>query len=66
MQNLADIMRGTVQYNEEGVLMSIKELCGVMTETIEKKETEMEAYDRLVKLSQVTGNSSVPFLIFTV
>uniref|UniRef100_A0A3B5L4H9 Serine protease 16 n=1 Tax=Xiphophorus couchianus TaxID=32473 RepID=A0A3B5L4H9_9TELE len=33
MQNLADIIMGSVQYNEEGVLMSIKELCGVMTKT---------------------------------
>ncbi|KAM7413585.1 hypothetical protein PAMA_020797 [Pampus argenteus] len=31
MQNLADIFMGTVQYNEEGVLMSIHEVCGVMT-----------------------------------
>uniref|UniRef100_A0A3B4YSE1 Thymus-specific serine protease-like n=1 Tax=Seriola lalandi dorsalis TaxID=1841481 RepID=A0A3B4YSE1_SERLL len=31
MQNLADIFMGTVQYNEEGVLMSINELCGLMT-----------------------------------
>lgn len=55
MQNLADIIMGSVQYNEEGVLMSIKELCGVMTETSHNatQEAEMEAYHRLVKLSQV-------------
>ncbi|XP_014836251.1 PREDICTED: thymus-specific serine protease-like [Poecilia mexicana] len=58
MQNLADIIMGSVQYNEEGVLMSIKELCGVMTETSEEKEAEMEAYNRLVKLSQMYHNTS--------
>lgn len=53
MQNLADIVMGTVQYNEEGVLMSISELCGVMTNKSEAYEEEMEAYGRLVKLAQV-------------
>ena len=53
MQNLADIVMGTVQYNEEGVLMSIKELCGVMTNESEAFQDEMEAYNRLVKLAQV-------------
>lgn len=53
MENLADIVMGTVQYNEEGVLMSIKELCGVMTNKSEAYEEEMEAYNRLVKLAQV-------------
>ncbi|XP_054455377.1 thymus-specific serine protease [Anoplopoma fimbria] len=54
MQNLADIVMGTVQYNEEGVLMSISELCGVMTYKSEAYEDEMEAYNRLVKLAQKT------------
>uniref|UniRef100_H2LX31 Serine protease 16 n=1 Tax=Oryzias latipes TaxID=8090 RepID=H2LX31_ORYLA len=31
MQNLADLFMGTVQYNEEGVLLSVKELCDLMT-----------------------------------
>ncbi|XP_072247877.1 thymus-specific serine protease [Leuresthes tenuis] len=53
VQNLADIVMGTVQYNEEGVFMSIKDLCGVMTNTSEKYVQHMEAYDRLVKLSQI-------------
>ncbi|MEQ2165220.1 hypothetical protein GOODEAATRI_014668, partial [Goodea atripinnis] len=56
MQNLADIIMGTVQYNEEGVLMSIMELCGVMTDESEEKEAEMEAYNHLVKLSQEIEN----------
>ncbi|XP_047248245.1 thymus-specific serine protease isoform X2 [Girardinichthys multiradiatus] len=58
MQNLADIIMGTVQYNEEGVLMSIKELCGVMTDESEEKEAEMEAYNHLVKLSQMYRSTS--------
>ncbi|XP_070685910.1 thymus-specific serine protease [Pempheris klunzingeri] len=59
MQSLADIAMGTVQYNEEGVLMSIKELCAVMTsksEAYEEKETE--AYSRLIKLSQIYRSTS--------
>ncbi|XP_015253903.1 PREDICTED: thymus-specific serine protease-like [Cyprinodon variegatus] len=58
MQSLADIMMGTVQYNEEGVLMSIKELCSVMTDKREENEGEMEAYNRLVKLSQIYRSTS--------
>ncbi|XP_032401565.1 thymus-specific serine protease [Xiphophorus hellerii] len=60
MQNLADIIMGSVQYNEEGVLMSIKELCGVMTKTSHNatQEAEMEAYNRLVKLSQMYHSNS--------
>lgn len=53
MQNLADIVMGTVQYNEEGVLMSIKELCSVMTNNGSAYDGEMEAYNRLIKLAQV-------------
>lgn len=53
MQSLADIFMGAVQYNEEGVLMSVKEICGVMTNGSEAHEAEMEAYNRLVKLAQV-------------
>lgn len=53
MQNLADIVMGTVQYNEEGVLMSIKELCSVMTHNSSTYDGEMEAYSRLVELAQV-------------
>lgn len=44
---------GTVQYNEEGVLLSINEVCGVMTNKSEAYEGELEAYSRLVKLAQV-------------
>lgn len=53
MQNLADIVMGTVQYNEEGVLMSIHEVCDVITNRSEAYVEEMEAYNRLVKLAQV-------------
>ncbi|XP_017295714.1 thymus-specific serine protease [Kryptolebias marmoratus] len=53
MQNLADIIMGTVQYNEEGVLMSISELCDVMTNSSGENEAEMGAYSHLVKLSKI-------------
>ncbi|XP_029963538.1 thymus-specific serine protease [Salarias fasciatus] len=58
MQNLADIVMGTVQYNEEGVLMSIRELCEVMTNRKEPYEEEEGAYNRLVKLAEVYLSSS--------
>ncbi|XP_033486617.2 thymus-specific serine protease isoform X1 [Epinephelus lanceolatus] len=58
MQNLADIIMGTVQYNEEGVLMSIDEICTVMTNKSEACEEEVEAYNRLVKLSQIYHSTS--------
>ncbi|XP_049917876.1 thymus-specific serine protease [Epinephelus moara] len=58
MQNLADIILGTVQYNEEGVLMSIDEICAVMTNKSEACEEEVEAYNRLVKLSQIYHSTS--------
>lgn len=58
MQNLADIFMGTVQYNEEGVLLSINEVCGVMTNKSEAYEGELEAYSRLVKLAQVWKNKN--------
>ncbi|KAM7399701.1 hypothetical protein PAMP_018949 [Pampus punctatissimus] len=53
MQNLADIFMGTVQYNEEGVLMSIHEVCDVMTNRSGVYEEDMEAYNRLIKLTQI-------------
>ncbi|XP_067451983.1 thymus-specific serine protease [Thunnus thynnus] len=58
MQSLADIFMGTVQYNEEGVLMSIHEVCDVMTNRSEAYEEEMEAYNRLVKLAQIYLSTS--------
>ncbi|XP_028275788.1 thymus-specific serine protease [Parambassis ranga] len=58
MQNLADIFMGTVQYNEEGVLMSINELCGVMTNTSEEYDKAMEGYNSLIKLSQIYRSTS--------
>ncbi|KAM6959245.1 thymus-specific serine protease [Aplochiton taeniatus] len=53
LQSLADIVMGTVQYNEEGVLMSIHQLCDVLTNRSEAYEEEMEAYHRLVKLAEI-------------
>ncbi|XP_020500048.1 thymus-specific serine protease [Labrus bergylta] len=53
MQSLADIVMGTVQYNEEGVLMTINELCGVMTNQGKGNEETMEPYNRLVELAQI-------------
>ncbi|XP_041796642.1 thymus-specific serine protease [Chelmon rostratus] len=58
MQNLADIFMGTVQYNEEGVLMSINDICAVMTNKSETHVVEVEAYNRLVKLAQVYRSTS--------
>ncbi|XP_044057224.1 thymus-specific serine protease isoform X1 [Siniperca chuatsi] len=58
MQNLADIVMGTVQYNEEGVLMSINELCSVMTNKSEADDQDIEAYNRLVKLAQIYYSTS--------
>ncbi|KAG8002230.1 Thymus-specific serine protease [Nibea albiflora] len=58
LQNLADIFMGTVQYNEEGVLLSINEVCGVMTNKSEAYEGELEAYSRLVKLAQIYHSTS--------
>lgn len=53
MQNLADIFMGAVQYNEEGVFMSISDLCEVMTWKNGTNEKGQNAYDSLVKLAQV-------------
>lgn len=53
MQSLADIIMGTVQYNEEGVLMSIHEVCDVMTNGSGLREKRVEPYSRLITLAQV-------------
>lgn len=53
MQNLADIFMGAVQYNEEGVFMSISDLCEVMTCRNGTYEKGQNAYNSLVKLAQV-------------
>nr|XP_020442276.1 thymus-specific serine protease-like isoform X1 [Monopterus albus]XP_020442287.1 thymus-specific serine protease-like isoform X1 [Monopterus albus]XP_020442296.1 thymus-specific serine protease-like isoform X1 [Monopterus albus] len=58
MENLADIVMGTVQYNEEGVLMSINELCSVMTNDSGTYVEQTEAYSRLVKLAQIYHSMS--------
>lgn len=58
MQNLADIIMGTVQYNEEGVLLSISEVCGVMTNESVAYEKGTEAYSRLVRLAQVSTRTA--------
>ncbi|XP_029026804.1 thymus-specific serine protease isoform X2 [Betta splendens] len=59
MQSLADIVMGTVQYNEEGVLMSIRELCSVMTNSSSTRDgrTEADTYGRLVQLAQMYRSS---------
>ncbi len=36
LRSLADIFMGTVQYNEEGVVFSIAELCGIMTNRVKR------------------------------
>lgn len=61
MQSLADIFMGSVQYNEEGFLMSIKELCDLMTNKSETPEGGLEPYSLLVKLAQVHTNDHVQF-----
>ncbi|KAK2912800.1 thymus-specific serine protease [Channa argus] len=58
MESLADIFMGAVQYNEEGVFMSIKELCGVMTNNGSTYDGEVGAYNRLVELAQIYHSTS--------
>ncbi|TNN01309.1 hypothetical protein fugu_010691 [Takifugu bimaculatus] len=53
MQELAGIFMGAVQYNEEGVFMSISDLCEVMTSKNGTCQKAVDAYNRLVKLAQV-------------
>lgn len=48
VQSVADIFMGSVQYNEEGVMLTIAEICDIMT-----NQSQEEAYDRLVKLTAV-------------
>ncbi|XP_055752128.1 thymus-specific serine protease-like isoform X5 [Salvelinus fontinalis] len=53
MQSLADIVMGTVAYNEEGGILTIEELCDIMTNETETFDSETEAYNRLIKLVQI-------------
>ncbi|KAI5626362.1 thymus-specific serine protease, partial [Silurus asotus] len=46
VQSLADIFMGSVQYNEEGVMLTIAQICDIMT-----NQSQGDAYDRLVKLA---------------
>ncbi|XP_060761709.1 thymus-specific serine protease isoform X1 [Neoarius graeffei] len=46
VQSVADIFMGSVQYNEEGVMLTIAQICDIMT-----NQSQEEAYDRLVKLA---------------
>lgn len=48
VQNVADIFMGSVQYNEEGVMLTIAQICDIMT-----NQSQEEVYDRLVKLAAV-------------
>ncbi|KAL0972795.1 hypothetical protein UPYG_G00194850 [Umbra pygmaea] len=59
MQSLADIVMGTVQYNEEGGVMTIAELCNIITNETEAYEEETEAYNRLVKLVQIYRSTAM-------
>lgn len=59
MQNLADVFMGAVQYNEEGVFMSVGDICEVMTRKNGTYEKEWDAYNSLVKLAQVC-NTHLP------
>ena len=61
ISSLADLIAGTVEYNEIEGTMSIDELCVLMTNQSEKYEEEIEAYDRLVKLVEVSYGTS-PFV----
>lgn len=61
MQNLADVFMGAVQYNEEGVFMSISDLCEVMTPKNGTYEKGRDAYNSLVKLAQVC-NTHLPMI----
>lgn len=65
MQSLADIIMGTVQYNEEGVLMSIHEVCDVMTNRSAVRKRGVEAYSRLVALAQVWKGLKILPVILT-
>ncbi|KAK7882784.1 hypothetical protein WMY93_028958 [Mugilogobius chulae] len=49
VQSLADIFMGTVQYNEEVWLMSVREVCDLMTNSSDAQSS----YDQLIKLAQV-------------
>ncbi|KAM9439610.1 thymus-specific serine protease [Clarias gariepinus] len=43
VQSVADIFMGSVQYNEEGVMPTIAQICDIMT-----NQSQEEAYDRLM------------------
>ncbi|XP_068174162.1 thymus-specific serine protease [Antennarius striatus] len=47
IQSVADIVMATVQYNEEGAFLSIREVCDVMT------DATRQPYPRLVRLGQL-------------
>ncbi|KAG7319587.1 hypothetical protein KOW79_016730 [Hemibagrus wyckioides] len=46
VQNVADIFMGSVQYNEEGVMLTIAQICDIMT-----NQSQGQAYERLVQLA---------------
>lgn len=48
VQNMADIFMGSVQYNEEGVMLTIAQICDVMT-----NQSQGQTYERLVQLAAV-------------
>lgn len=57
VQNVADIFMGSVQYNEEGVMLTIAQICDIMT-----NQSQGEAYDRLVQLAAVWNSAFFQFL----
>lgn len=59
VQSVADIFMGSVQYNEEGVMLTIGQICDIMT-----NQSQKEAYDRLVELAAV-GNQAFFCLLFS-
>ncbi|XP_076837462.1 thymus-specific serine protease [Brachyhypopomus gauderio] len=53
MQSLADMFMGSVQYNEEGVALTIAHLCSFMTNQDSAGGQGEEPYSRLVKLAEL-------------
>lgn len=57
LSSLADLISATVENNDLEDSMSIEELCTLMTNKSEVYEEEIEAYDRLVNLMDVSSSS---------
>lgn len=57
LSSLADLITATVEHDGQEGSMSIEELCILMTNKSEEYEEEIEAYDRLIKLMDVSSLS---------